>query len=179
MRPAPFRLALALAFVAPLACGGLAFAEEGPPPPPAGWHDHPGMDPAKRAEHIEEILQLRPDQQPALQAFLAAVHPEGEMKDQPPGQGGGPEEGLTAPQRMDRMVARLDAARARLAQVDDATKRFYAQLTPSQQKAFDDLMPLVAHRMMAHWRHGPDGDGDHGRWMGGDHDGPPPPEPHG
>ena len=70
------------------------------------------------------------------------------------------EDHLPAPERMDHMLAHIDAMRAHLAAATEATKRFYAQLTPSQQKAFDDLAPMMMHHMGGHGEHhGDDGDG--------------------
>jgi hypothetical protein len=46
---------------------------------------------------------------------------------------------LSTPQRLDRMQARSAERQARLAQRAEAIKRFYAQLTPAQQRAFDAL----------------------------------------
>jgi len=69
--------------------------------------------------------------------------------------GDGDEDHLTAPERADHMLAHIDAMRAHVAAAAEATKRFYAQLTPSQQKAFDELAPMMMHHMGGH---------------GGDHD---------
>jgi Spy/CpxP family protein refolding chaperone len=44
---------------------------------------------------------------------------------------------LTAPQRMDKMVAMADQRRARMVTRGQAVKVFYAQLTPQQQSVFD------------------------------------------
>ncbi len=44
---------------------------------------------------------------------------------------------MTTPERLDRMAARLDARRAAFTARAEATKTFYAQLSPAQQKAFD------------------------------------------
>jgi hypothetical protein len=61
---------------------------------------------------------------------------------------------LTTPQRLDRMQARMAERQARVAQHADAVKRFYAQLSPSQQRAFDALhQGRGGHGM----RHGHDG----------------------
>ncbi len=48
-----------------------------------------------------------------------------------------------------------------------ATKQFYAQLSPSQQKAFDDLAPMMMH----HGGHGMDGHKDGGDGHGDGHGG--------
>jgi hypothetical protein len=68
---------------------------------------------------------------------------------------------LATPARLDKMLAHLDEMRARLATHAAAVKTFYAQLTPAQQKVFDDLAPMLMMHGMGGGRHG----------MGGDHDG--------
>jgi hypothetical protein len=40
---------------------------------------------------------------------------------------------------MERMLARMDEARAEMSQKLDALKAFYGHLTPAQQMAFDTL----------------------------------------
>jgi hypothetical protein len=102
-------------------------------------------DPAQRAErHAERlraILQLRPDQEPALRAFIAAVQPTPEelQRREAARAQRGEASNLTTPQRLERRQARLAERQAAFARRSDAVKRFYAQLTPTQQKAFDAL----------------------------------------
>ena len=45
---------------------------------------------------------------------------------------------LSTPARMDRMVALMKEGEGRMAEHAAAVKEFYAQLTPEQQKIFDD-----------------------------------------
>ena len=75
------------------------------------------------------------------------------------------DEGLTAPQRADRMIAHFDEMRTRLVAHAQALKTFYAQLTPSQQRAFDAVLSARSHEHMTMG----------GRMMGGGrmHGGPP------
>lgn len=163
---------------------GAAFAQPASPPPSGmmgGVHDAgpgpgPGgmggmrgqkMDPAamaqRHADHLRAALQLTPAQEPALKAFMADMTPPPGMHDRMMGMR---QEmaGLTTPQRLDRMRARMDEHRAMFERHAAAVKRFYAQLTPAQQKAFD-AMP------MGHMGHG---DG-----MGGGHKGMRGPMGHG
>jgi hypothetical protein len=128
-----------------LAIGGAAIAQPAPPPPPAdarradqpAWRD-PAQRQAEQADRLADVLQLRPDQRGSLHAFLdAAAAPGGarwaaEREDRQ-------DPDLTTPQRLDRMLAHFDERRARLVARAEATKIFYAQLTPSQQRAFDSL----------------------------------------
>jgi protein CpxP len=129
-----------LAAAITLAAAGAGFAQS--PPPPPGSPPHGGMrmmelkrpDPEARAQRLRDILQLTPAQEPALKAFVEAQKPPG-----PPASHGGRDKARTTPERLDqqraRMVERLAAFDRRAA----ATRTFYAQLTPSQKKAFDAL----------------------------------------
>ncbi len=152
-----------------------------PPPPSApahGWQGH-SPDPAKRAEHaarkLRDALQLRPDQEPALQAFIAAMRPpEAEMHGmrrmaEADGQT------LSTP---DRMTQQLEWHKARLAEAEKklvALKTFYAALSPAQQKAFDTLHPhMDPHGEEGgprRWSDGPPGEAPWG------HPAPPPGQP--
>ena len=127
---------------------GASFAAPGPKDgPPAYGERGPGKmmrrqprDPAAQAQRMRDALQLRPDQEPALQAFLGSMKPpEGareRMREERQQAAA-----LTTPQRLDRMAARIAERQARFAQHAEATKRFYAALTPAQQKAFDAMHP--------------------------------------
>jgi protein CpxP len=163
-----------LALTAVIATAGLA-AE-----PPAGPPGRDGMmmrhmdDPAaqarraeRHAQHLRDALQLRPDQEPALRAFIESMKPPpgamggmmGHMGPGPDGDHDGDHDGdenLTTPQRLDRMLAHLDQARAMMVAHAEAVKRFYAALSPTQQKAFDAMGPMggMHMRMMMHMGHG-------------------------
>lgn len=145
--------------LAPLALGGVLLAGgfagaslAQMPPPPAQGASHAGqpggprvrMDPeamaAKRAERLRDVLQLRPEQEPALKAFLASHKPAGGKAER--GRGGREQfAAMTTPQRLDAQRARLVERTARFDRHAAATKTFYAQLSPSQQKAFDAMGP--------------------------------------
>jgi protein CpxP len=164
------RLALLAGLALPFGLATASLAQDAPAAavPAAGmrhpWRDHAAVDPAARrahmAEHLSAVLQLQPSQQGALAAFIDSMKPPGEMKDRMDHARG--EAGrLPTPQRLDRMLARFDERRAHLVARAQATKLFYAQLSPSQQKAFDDLAPM----MMRHRG------GDHHGMMGHHHDG--------
>jgi protein CpxP len=167
MRFPSLRLALVAGLVLPVSLATAGLAQPAPPPPPAGdsmgmHHDHmddPAAMRAHMAEHIGTVLQLQPNQRGALDAFLDALTPPAGMKEHMD-HGDGDEDHLTAPERADHMLAHIDAMRAHVAAAAEATKRFYAQLTPSQQKAFDELAPMMMHHMgdhgdmMEHMHHG-------------------------
>lgn len=170
-------LALPFAF----ATASLAQDQAAAPPagaPADGQHHHHGWgDPAQRAQmmakhlerqaaHLRDALQLRADQEPALHAFLDSMKPPaGEMERMKKDHEEAAQ--LTTPQRLDREVAHFDERRAHMVAHVEAVKRFYAQLSPSQQKAFDAMGPM-------HGDHGFGGHGfrDHG-FRGHGPDGPP------
>ena len=154
---------------------------DGPPGHMAMMHrEH--RDPEHAAKHLREVLQLTPQQEPALQAFVGSMHPPAgpdehrmrfEIARGPDGKVDtakvkaeaekwrteierkhAEEAALTTPQRLDRMVAHAaeESARhqAELRSHVDSVKRFYAALSPSQQKAFDALHHEGMGGMMMH-----------------------------
>lgn len=90
---------------------------------------------AQRQERLKQILQITPAQEGAWTTWIASRQAGKSFQ-----RGRRAEFAqLTTPERIDRMRA-LRAARA--AEADrrgEATKAFYAALTPAQQKAFDAL----------------------------------------
>lgn len=109
---------------------------------------------AKRAAHLsalKEKLRLQPNQAGAWNAFAQASQPgmhhlhgdRHNMRDEMAK--------LTAPQRMDRMLAMSDQRRAHLMARSQAVKVFYAQLTPQQQSVFDaESLPKSRHGHVDH-----------------------------
>jgi hypothetical protein len=139
------RLILALAPAIALSSPALAQApRQGPGPHHAPPADMAPMRQAMMKQHVDDlktVLRLRPDQEAALQAFVAAHHPPRKEGMDRSGAAEAPGT-LTTPQRLDRM-ARRDADRAaRHAQRREALSKFYAALSPDQQKVFDALMRL-------------------------------------
>jgi protein CpxP len=123
----------------------------------------------RREQRLHDLLQIRPDQEGALRAYLAALEPQRPPGERGPGRDGrpGPDRTMTTPERLDRMAARMAERQQRFQQLAAATKTFYAALSPDQRKAFD-AMPRMAgagHRL-GHGRFG-------GRGTG--FEGPPPP----
>lgn len=111
----------------------------GPPPPPGAQGPTPGAPTqADQSDRLRQALGLRPDQETALQAFIAAMTPK-------PGEAerfraeAESYQSLPTPQKLDRMIAHMDVVRAEVLARVDATKLFYGQLTPIQQHAFDNL----------------------------------------
>lgn len=177
MRHSTRRLALAAsAVLAITAAAGAAMAQM-PPPPPAppappappppplppmdammmGGHDmammHHGKhgDPEAHAKHLRDVLQLRPDQDGALKAYLDATAPkkmaEGMKWDSKDDGDGKP---LTTPERLDRQAAHMAKMAETFQKRASATKAFYAALSPSQQKAFDAIGPHGGGPKMGH-----------------------------
>jgi periplasmic protein CpxP/Spy len=188
------RLALVAGLALPLGLASASLAQTAPAPaaPAAAgmhhpWRDHAAVDPAARrahmAEHLTAVLQLQPSQQSALATFVDSMKPpenagSGDIKGRMD-HARGEADRLPTPQRLDKMLARFDEMHARMVARVEATKLFYAQLSPSQQKAFDDLAPMMMrhhggghHGMMGH-RHAGGGPGhEMGHEMGPG--GPPP-----
>ena len=95
---------------------------------------------SKKAEWI-----LSPNQEPALNAFVqSTVRPAG-LRDQMR-QNREAQAGMTTPERLDRMRARLAERQAMFTRRADATMRFYSQLTPTQKRAFDAMGAERKHR---------------------------------
>lgn len=130
-----------------LATAGVAAIAQNPPPGAPGGHGpmHHRMDPAKMKEmmakrqaDLKAKLNLSAGQESAWNQFIAAM--------QPPADRMNPEarkkmrdewQALTTPQRIDRMNEMKAKRDAEMARRGDATKTFYAALTPEQQKVFD------------------------------------------
>jgi Spy/CpxP family protein refolding chaperone len=112
----------------------------------------------KRMEHrlgkLKEQLALTPAQEGAWTAWSTAVKPDAGL--QRPSR----EEvaSLTTPERIDRMRAYRAQRQAEMDKRLDATKTFYAALTPEQQKTFD----ARSQRLLR-------GHGGRGGWMGHHH----------
>ena len=170
------RLALTASAVLALAAGGgFAMAQTPPPPPmdmaPAGGEGMSMMrhgmhgDPAAHAQHLRDVLQLRPDQDAALKTFLDATDPKAMMASMKPDAMGGPMDDagkpMTTPERLDRQAAHMAGMAAAFQKHAAATKAFYAALSPSQQKAFDALGPEMGgpHMKMKMMMRGPGHDG--------------------
>lgn len=158
MKLSSIALTGALAGAIALSAAGASLAQPAP-----GAEPHRGMhrpDPEqmaqKHAERLRAVLQLRPDQEPALRSFLDSLRPSAEQM-QRRREARAEARNLTTPQRLDQMQARMAERQAQFAKRADATRQFYAQLSPAQQRAFDAL---------------PKGRGGRGRGHGGDRERP-------
>jgi len=100
---------------------------------------HGGRD---RAEHLRTLLQLRPNQEGALKAFLDATAREhGPARDHFVRFERG-SDSRTTTERLAEMEARLAEQQAATRKRIDATRAFYAQLDDKQRKVFD-TMPML------------------------------------
>jgi len=112
---------------------------------------------AQRMQALKASLKLNASQEAAWTSYVAAIKP------QRPAPGERPERAdlakLTTPERIDAMQAMHAKHQAAMDQRNQATKAFYATLTPEQQKTFD------AETLKMHERrgHGPEGKGPHGQ----------------
>lgn len=96
---------------------------------------------AGAAEHLSDILQLRPEQQPALKVFLDATRAEKDGREHMVKFEQGGERSTL--QRLDQMEARLTEQQAVARRKIAAIRTFYGQLDAKQQKAFDALPMLM------------------------------------
>ena len=175
MKPTILRnLAIAGAALAVTGAAGVSLAQPTSPPPSAsdrsGWERPDPAEMARRhAQRLRDVLQLRPNQEPALAALMDALKPPEGMREKMRAERGAMR-GLTTPERLDRMRDRMAQRQAEFDRRAMAIKRFYAQLTPSQQKALDAMGPMLGGGMRGHG-HGGGGKGGmdhHGmRGMGG------------
>ena len=89
---------------------------------------------ARRMNELKAQLKLNPAQEGAWNQYTAAM--------QPPANGPRMDRAefdkLTTPQRIDLMQQRSAERQAQMKQRGDAVKAFYAQLTPEQQKVYDE-----------------------------------------
>ena len=147
-----------------------AFAQPSPADAPAapttqaaphGKHHRPG--PQARKAHMEQRMQalkaalkLNASQEGAWNSYVAALQPpmHGERPAHPDRKAFA---AMTTPERIDAMQAMHTKRQAAMDQRHQATKTFYAALTPEQQKTFD------AETLKMHDRHGPGGKGQHER----------------
>jgi len=109
---------------------------------------------ARRAQHLAALkakLNLSAAQEGAWSTYTAATAPPARPMQRPDR---AEFQKLTTPERLDRMQARQAERQASFAKRADATKSFYAALTPEQQKTFDT-------ESLAMMRHGPRGGPDH------------------
>jgi Spy/CpxP family protein refolding chaperone len=109
----------------------------GPGGPGMGMHGR--MDPEKHAQRLRDVLQLRPDQEGALKAFLAASMPPARAAAAAGAAPTRPVMPSTTPERLAMAETMMAEHQAMFRKRSAAILAFYGQLTPSQKKAFDAL----------------------------------------
>lgn len=135
------RLAPAATLIALLGATSLSALADAP----CGPMGHGGMG-GHRAERMEQhhrklhdALKLTPEQEVAWKKLIESEHPMGKGPRDPVKAGDAAT--LTTPERAERMLEHMKAHQAAMADHIVVLKAFYAQLSPEQQKIFDD-----AHR---------------------------------
>lgn len=102
---------------------------------------------AKRQADMKAKLKITPAQEGAWTTYTAALKPPAHMGQRPMTEQRAEFDKLTTPERIDKMQAlrtqRMTEMNAAMNQRGDATKTFYATLSPEQQKTFD-----AEHRKM-------------------------------
>lgn len=108
-----------------------------------------GMNPAVQAKkHLSELqakLKLTQEQQPAWETFSTLVNEQAnnmaamqdKKKDMP--QAMTMSTTMAAPEHMAMMAEMMKTRAENMAKIADAVKTFYAQLSSTQQKAFDEM----------------------------------------
>ena len=112
---------------------------------------------AKRLAALKEKLKLTAAQESAWSTFASASQPPAGAR--PPRMDRAEFAKLTTPERLERMQARQAERSAMFAKRAEATKTFYAALTPEQKKTFDaETVHVGMHGHRGHHGHGgPDG----------------------
>ncbi|MBL0421293.1 Spy/CpxP family protein refolding chaperone [Ramlibacter sp. AW1] len=134
---------VATALLAALAGGAFAQAPAAPPSGQGQPGAHRGhRDPAQMQERfqrrmadLKQKLQLTPGQEGAWTEFTTQLQPQprGPRMDRDAWAR------MTTPERIDRMRSLRAERMAQMDQRAEATKSFYATLTPEQKKTFDEL----------------------------------------
>ncbi len=137
-----------------LSAGAALTAEPKPAPAPKTWtkefvdkdvkmHAGPDRRVMMRSHgdhdgHLSAILQLRPDQEPALKTYLEAVKPKHEHM----ASFDHAAEQRSTLARLDEMESRMAQHQAAMQARIAATRTFYAALDERQKRAFDE-MPMM------------------------------------
>jgi hypothetical protein len=156
MKTSPIALTLCAALLAGAALPALARGGHGDcdGPRAEAMQKRMGEHFAKRQADLKAQLKLSPEQEAAWVSYTGAVQPPmARQGAQRPDRA--EMEKLSTPQRLEKMQALKAERDTHMAKVVEATKAFYATLTPEQQKVFD--AQHMRHPMGGH------GQGEHGR----------------
>lgn len=105
-------------------------------------HDGHAFHGGEREDRLRTMLQLRPEQDGALKAYLEAVGKGSWRGDHVVRFDKGSEARTTA-ERLAEMEAKMAEQQAAMRRRIDATKAFYAQLDDRQKKVFDSMPMLM------------------------------------
>lgn len=97
------------------------------------------------AQHLRAVLQLKPNQEQALAAYVQALEPPKHDMVLKSDDHGAPK---TTPERLAEMEKMMAAHQQAMHARIEATRRFYDQLDPAQKRAFDELHmdgPAMGH----------------------------------
>ena len=105
---------------------------------------------AKRTARLHDELQITPAQENAFRTYVNAMQPRPQARGERASW-----KALTAPERMEKMIAMQKQRTAEMEASMPALNAFYAVLTPEQKKVFDEKG--ARHRGHGGWK------GGHGR----------------
>jgi hypothetical protein len=108
---------------------------------------------AKQLSELKEKLKLTPGQEAAWNTFAGASQPGMHQMGADRQAMRGEFAKLKTPQRLDKMLAMSELRRAKMVEHSQATKAFYAQLSPEQQTVFDAEAMPGRHRGLGHAGH--------------------------
>ncbi|WP_176695856.1 Spy/CpxP family protein refolding chaperone [Phenylobacterium immobile] len=128
-------LLAAAAVLTTLTLGAAVQAQPAPPPAPMRA-ERPVTSPAER---LRTLLQLRPQQEGALQTYVAAVKPDREKMRAKMAERRAEPRPTSTPDRIARRQQMLSERQAQMASHDRATLAFYGQLDAKQKAVFDTL----------------------------------------
>lgn len=120
----------------------------------------------KRQARLHDALQLTGGQEAAWTAYQNAIRPDPKLA--PPAGDKAAWQSLSAPQRLDRMIAMSEQHTAHMKASAGALSTFYSVLNPAQKKVFDQQFMGGGH---GGGHHG--GRGMHGAMHGGAEGGAP------
>jgi hypothetical protein len=131
---------LTTVFVAGLSGAAFAAAPAAGNPGPMMSGEHHQME-GDRLEHFQkrqaelhDKLKLDANQEAAWKTYIAAIQPPAN----PPRQQPENWQKLTAPERVEKMLAMMQEREAQMSKHLQAMKTFYATLSPLQKQIFDD-----------------------------------------
>lgn len=130
---------------------------------PQAMERSPGKYAADRLQKLHENLKLAPEQEPGWKAWSEPMLQQaGKMADLRTERDAMMK--LPAPERMEKMLDRMKEHQKRMEAHVEATKTFYAGLSPEQRKTFDAFQPFGGGRggPKGGQRGGPSGPGSPG-----------------